>query len=430
MICAEERPQKKTKAMIDMDQVSFGRDQRAEKNDSGWVSSCDSNSDHSSGTRSLVIHHQLPSSWHSDNVMSVRSRFCHWKETFIRWASSWSTVQTKFKWKGESEETECPFRIHRDIWVEWSVSPLDPIDEFMSQSGKEDCINPPTVSSYRHGADDQTLCLQHVKTTQRLCLLGQRVQLFEGLLLGASCIHGGLCWLCWLRVRFANFNRCIGFFKDFVSFLFPTLVFEGDWLHPAEENVFIEGCTCFFVRCGAQDRGHRQMPSRLFTDLWAHHCRVTSCGDPFDQTGSEWCQPHVQEVLVHYDVRRDHSVSMSEQRPCRFRFWQFACTLVQAAVIGPSFLVVQVQAPCSEGFRGFNQESLNMTNFLSCTLSDMNWQISCNVILGVQWFSLWEYRHQSDRETSGCTRKVLQSKMLFVDMSPVYSTYIRLNGQI
>ena len=57
----------------------------------------------------------------------------------------------------------------------------------------------------------------------------------------------------WFRSRSKNFDRCIG---------------------------------------GVQDREHCQMPPRLFTDLWAHHGRITSCGDPLDQRWSELCPPH------------------------------------------------------------------------------------------------------------------------------------------
>ena len=79
----------------------------------------------------------------------------------------------------------------------------------------------------------------------------------------------------------------VGSSTDFVSLLFLVLYFEEIWLHGAEETAFIVVCACFFVHCGVPDRGHGQMPPPLFTDLWAHHGRITIRGDPLDQTWSE-----------------------------------------------------------------------------------------------------------------------------------------------
>ena len=75
---------------------------------------------------------------------------------------------------------------------------------------------------------------------------------------------------------------------------------------------------------------------------------------------------------------------------------------------------------CRQQWTG--HKSINMMNFLPCTLSDMNWQISCNVVTDIQRLSLWERRHQSGGGASGCTREVFPPKMSCADTSPVLET--------
>ena len=75
---------------------------------------------------------------------------------------------------------------------------------------------------------------------------------------------------------------------------------------------------------------------------------------------------------------------------------------------------------CRQQWTG--HKSINMMNFLPCTLSDLNWQISCNVVTDIQRLSLWKWRHQSGGGASGCTREVFPPKMSCADTSPVLET--------
>ena len=96
-------------------------------------------------------------------------------------------------------------------------------------------------------------------------------------------------------------------------FLFRAWYFQDDWLHPAKENVSMQRCVCFFTDCDFQNREYRQISSRLFADLRTYHYRVTRYDDPFDQTTSEWYQSGCPAIVsIHCDLRRDHSITMSE----------------------------------------------------------------------------------------------------------------------
>ena len=121
------------------------------------------------------------------------------------------------------------------------------------------------------------------EVSEVLCSRMSRIRLltcytFNGLQLSGSCVRDGL-WR--LRSRFAEFDSWTGFSKNFVAPLL-CIVFSGH-LAPSCSS----WCACLLVHCGVLDRGHCQMPPRQLVELWARHCRVTSCGDPVDQMWTE-----------------------------------------------------------------------------------------------------------------------------------------------